>query len=485
MPTTSECQQNTARVHSDGEALAHRREKWLRNRRSLDAAIGGPMKFEGVKAPKRFVLGWRLSAVALLPFIMSISFSTKATAGGFFLSEIATPDVGLASAGYAARAQDASTLFTNPAGMTRLKDSQLLLGVQPIYGHLVFSPNSQTTKSGTDGGNALVPFPGGSFFYVHSLTPNLKIGIGNCTYFGGALEYNLNWVGRYYLQGSTLLGSSILPTVAYRINKWLSVGAGVNVMVGYLKQKVAIKNLSIATDGQERFQNWTAGVGGVIGVLVEPTPDTRFGIQYLTPVSLNFGDVPHFSGLGRAESALFKSRGIFGASLDLGLTVPQSLLFSAFHQINERVAVMGNAGWQNWSKFGLPTIGLDTAHPKSGTINLRYQDTFNLAIGTQYRPEKRWLLSAGFDFDNSFVSSASRTVLTPLGDQYRFGGGVQYAFSDALIGGFQYEFQWQGSPGLYQTSPGPVRGTVAGQFNGVNINFFSMNLIWKLGSAGH
>jgi long-chain fatty acid transport protein len=424
-------------------------------------------------------------AIAFLWFLFVVGSPARVSAAGFFLPEIGTPDVGLASAGYAARAQDASTLFTNPAGMTRLNDSQLLVGIQPIYGHIVLSPNSQTTKSGTDGGNALVPIPGASFFYVHSVTPDLKIGIGNCTYFGGVLEYNLNWVGRYYLQGATLIGSSILPTAAYRINKWLSVGAGFNVMVGYLKQKVAIKNLSIATDGQERFQNWTAGIGGNIGVLVEPTPDTRFGVQYLTPVSLNFSDGPHFSGLGQAESKLFKSRGIFGASLDLGLTVPQSLLFSAFHQINERVAVMGNAGWQNWSKFGEPTIGIDTANPKSGTISLRYPDTFNLAIGTQYRPAKRWLLSAGFDFDNSFVSSASRTVLTPLGDQYRFGTGAQYAFSDALIGGFQYEFQWQGSPGLYQTSPGPVRGTVAGQFSGVNINFFSMNLIWKLGSAGH
>ena len=154
--------------------------------------------------------------------------------------------------------------------------------------------------------------------------------------------------------------------------------------------------------------------------LVEPGAVSRGEV---TPVSLNFSDVPHFSGLGRAESELFKRRGIFGASLDLGLTVPQSLLFSAFHQINERVAVMGNAGWQNWSKFGLPTIGFDTARPKSGTINLRYQDTFNLAIGTQYRPAKQWLLSTGFDFDNSFVSSASRTVLTPLGNQSRFGAG--------------------------------------------------------------
>ncbi|MEJ0091147.1 MAG: hypothetical protein WDM80_15565 [Limisphaerales bacterium] len=37
-------------------------------------------------------------------------------AGGLSLYEIGTPDVGLASAGYAARAQDASTLYKNPAG---------------------------------------------------------------------------------------------------------------------------------------------------------------------------------------------------------------------------------------------------------------------------------------------------------------------------------------------------------------------------------
>jgi hypothetical protein len=45
---------------------------------------------------------------------------------------------------------------------------------------------------------------------------------------------------------------------------------------------------------------------------------------------------------------------------DPGLTVAQSLVFSAFHQIDDRVAVMGNAGWQNWSKFGVPTIGINT-----------------------------------------------------------------------------------------------------------------------------
>lgn len=231
-------------------------------------------------------------------------------------------------------------------------------------------------------------------------------------------------------------------------------------------------------------KDWTAGIGGDIGVLVEPDSSTRFGIQYLTPVSLSFSDVPHFSGLGPAAVRLFKRRGIFGASLDLSMTVPQSLLFSAFHQFNERFALMADAGWQNWSQFGNLGIGINSAKPKSATVNLRYQDTFHLAIGTQYKPSEPLTLSGGFAFDNSMVSGPSRTVSAPVGNQYRFGLGAQYALSKSLIAGFGYEFQWQGDLGIYQSN-NRVQGTVAGRFSNVNINFFNINLIWKLGSTGH
>ena len=125
-------------------------------------------------------------AIAILCLTMVGGLPERVLAAGFFLYEIGTPDVGLASAGYASRAQDASTVFTNPAGMTRLDSSQFLIGLQPIYGYEAFSPNGHTTKAGTDGGNALVPLPGGSFFYVYKLTPNLRLGIGDVTYFGGA-----------------------------------------------------------------------------------------------------------------------------------------------------------------------------------------------------------------------------------------------------------------------------------------------------------
>src|SRR5881628_728084 len=66
---------------------------------------------------------------ATRPFALILAglvvLALPAFGGGIELYEIATPDVGLASAGYAARAQDASTLFKNPSGMSRLSQPQL------------------------------------------------------------------------------------------------------------------------------------------------------------------------------------------------------------------------------------------------------------------------------------------------------------------------------------------------------------------------
>jgi long-chain fatty acid transport protein len=421
-------------------------------------------------------------AVALLSLFAIAGMPPKALAGGFFLYEVGTPDVGLASAGYASRAQDASTVFTNPAGMTRLDRTEVMIGVQPYYGYQVFSTNHHTTTTGSDGGNSLVPLPAGSFFLVYSLSPKLKLGIADVTYFGGAIEYNLNWVGRYHLQGATILGNSILPSIAYRINKWLSVGAGFNVMIGYLKEKVGINNLEPGLpDGQLRLNGWwTAGLGGDIGVLVEPTSDTRFGIQYLTPVSLNFSGTPFFRGLGPGLGALVRRRGLLGAPLNIDMTVPQSLLFSSFHQINDKVAIMADTGWQNWSAFGNPEIGINSNNPRTETANLRYQDTFHVALGTEYKPVRRWMLTAGFAFDNSMVSAPSRSASAPVGNAWRIGAGAQYSLTESLVVGFAYEFMWQGNLGLYQTTLGdPARGLVAGQFPSVNLNFFSINITWK------
>ncbi|MGO9062057.1 MAG: OmpP1/FadL family transporter [Candidatus Binataceae bacterium] len=412
-----------------------------------------------------------LGAVAVALF--ALTRPRPAFAGGFFLYELGTPDVGLASAGYAARAQDASTAFTNPAGMTMLDHSQLLAGVQPIYAHLNFAPDASTTTRGTDGGNALVPLPGGSFFYVYSLNRRLKFGFAMCDYFGGALEYNLNWAGRYFLQGATILGMSFIPSVAYRVNDWLSVGGGVNVMLGFMREKAGVRNLTPGRDGQIKYQDYTAGVGGDVGIMLQPDDKTRVGITYLTPVDLNFSSIPHLRGVGPVVLTLLRQRGFLGVPVDLGITVPQEVMVSVYREVTDRLALLGNVNWQNWSHFGLVGISVNSTNPTNLTQNLNYQDTWGIAGGMQYKVSPEFLISAGFAYDSSMVSDGSRTVSAPVGAQYRYAAGAQYRWNEHLTTGLAYEFMWEGKMPLEQSRQ--TGATLSGQFTNTLINFFSLN----------
>ena len=122
--------------------------------------------------------------------------TSSAHAGGLFLYEMATPDLGTASAGRAAAADNAATAFGNPAGMTRLNQSQMLVGIQPAYGVSRFDRGNGTTVDGGNGGNSLGFIPGLGGYFVYSATPDLKFGISLGSNFGLSAEYESTWAGR-------------------------------------------------------------------------------------------------------------------------------------------------------------------------------------------------------------------------------------------------------------------------------------------------
>jgi long-chain fatty acid transport protein len=416
-----------------------------------------------------------------IAFLATLLAGGLAHAGGIALYEFGSPDVGLAAAGYAARAQDASTVFTNPAGMSRLEKSQVMGGLQGLYANLEFSPSSATTTSGSDGGNAVGWLPGGSLFVVQKLSPDWSVGFGALSYFGLSTQYDDNWVGRYYLQKGTLIGLTLTPAVSYRVNSWLSVGAGLNMMYGYLDNQIAVNNVGAARpDGQLKYDDNRWGYGANLGILVEPMPGTRFGLTYLSEVKLDFSAVPEFSGLGPVLEALLRSRGLTTNNLDLGMTVPQMVMFSAYHEMNKQWAIMGNIGWQDWSRFGQVDVGINSSNPTTLTTTSDYNDTWHVALGVQYRPamETPWIFSAGVAYDSSAVDDDKRTVTVPMGEAWRFALGAQYAFSQNLTVGAAYEFVWGGDMSVDQQR-GPLAGRVSGDYSNTSFNFFALNLTWK------
>lgn len=412
--------------------------------------------------------------------------STQAIAGGIFLYEVGTEDVGLAAAGYAARAQDAATVLTNPAGMVRLDSDQVLVGTQVLYSNLKFSNDGSSPALGSNNGGSVIGgngwFPGGGLFVSHSISPDVKVGFAATSNFGTTLKYDDNWVGRYYAQQATLIGVSFLPSVAFRASEKVSFGASINAIYGHLNSETAINNI-VGADGKLTMNDNTWGWGGNLGVLYEATTDTRFGLTYNSQVKLDFAPQTRFSGTGPLLTALLNARGLNGATANLGITVPQQVMGSVFHTVNDRLALLGNIGWQQWSKFGQVEIGLaDTRNPTGVTTDLNFKDTWHAALGAQYRISEPWRLNLGIAYDSAFQSGEVSPIL-PTNQGWRFGAGAQNQVDKTFAWGLAAEYIYGGTGKVNNQAPLPValggRGNLVGSYDNIGILYLSANFNWK------
>jgi long-chain fatty acid transport protein len=428
------------------------------------------------------LLDWRPDS-RVLALCCAVTLSPSiASAAGFLFYEVGAPEVGLASAGYTTRAATPSTLLANPAGMTQLQGTQVQVGSVLVYGHLRFAPDSQTDPGlGTnDGGNAVGLLPSGGAFATFAPSRNLRAGVGVFTNFGAPESWDPAWLGRYYTTKTTLLGISIMPAVAWRIQEGLSVGATVNVMSGHLRQEVAIRNVEPqSADGKLEVSSSTWGVGANFGVLWSPQATTRLGLTYTSPVKLNFSSAPSFSGLGPAISAVLRATGLDTATLDLGMKVPQTMTLGFSQTIDDRWTLMGDVGWQNWAAFGAVEIGLTTSSdPKGLTTQINYRDTWHIGLGAQVRLSEPWRLSFGAAYDSSMTSDENRSLSLALASQLRLGVGAELAIDRHWDIAFSTELLLGGSPRV-DVDRGPLAGHVSGSYAGTWILFGAFSFTWK------
>jgi long-chain fatty acid transport protein len=288
------------------------------------------------------------------------------------------------------------------------------------------------------------------------------------------------------VQETTLLGVSFLPSIAYRVNDKFSLGASLNIMYGKLENQVAINNVLPAfADGQLKLDDNAWGVGVNLGLLYELDPRTRFGLTYNSQVSLDFKAPAQFSGLAPGLQTALGNRGLLNATVDLGIKVPQGVMGSVFHQANDRWAVLGSLGWQQWSRFGQVEVGVaDSVNPTSLTNNLDYKDTWHFAVGAQHRLSDPWTLNFGIAYDSAFQDSGNISPLLPANSAWRFGVGGQNQVSKTFSWGIAGEYAYGGTLDVNKQSTLPVglggRGNLVGSYNSTGIFFIAANFNWKL-----
>jgi long-chain fatty acid transport protein len=187
-------------------------------------------------------------------------------------------------------------------------------------------------------------------------------------------------------------------------------------------------------------------------------------VRYLTETDLDFDDRVEIPGVGPDPR------------LDLGLKMPQTIMGGVYHRINEKWAILGSVGWDDWSRFGRVQIdvGIDDA---GTTVDADFDDTWHFGVGAEYQYTPKLTLTAGFSYDSSMSKASTRPINLPLGEMYRYGVGFKYRKSDDVTLGAGFSFLWEGDLKI-KPSGNEDKGFVTGQYDNVYLAFLSLYVQW-------
>jgi long-chain fatty acid transport protein len=367
-----------------------------------------------------------------------------ASAAGFALIEQSGSGMGNAFAGAAATAEDASTIFFNPAGLTRLEGSQFALGAHVVMISAEFTNNGSSalptgvlTPLGGDGGNAggtaLVP----NAYLSMPIGDRWAIGVGVNAPFGLATEYDADWVGRYQGVKSELMTINVNPTVAYEINDAVSVGVGVSYQ--QLDAELTSSQVIFAPlEGLAKLEADDDGYGWNAGVLIQAAPGTRVGVSYRSAIDYTLeGNVTVTDTSGAVV--------ILSTDATADITMPDMLSVSLVQAINDKIDLLADVTYTRWST--VDTIPIVTPGGTLDTLVLDFDDAFRYSLGMNYKCSEKFIGKAGIAFDESPVNDENRTVRLPDNDRIwiSLGGSYKVGQAGKLDFGYSHLFTSESS----------------------------------------
>nr|WP_218876056.1 outer membrane protein transport protein [Pseudomonas sp. BMW13] len=357
--------------------------------------------------------------------------SSHGFASGFTLNEQSISGMGTSFAGRSSSADDASTVFGNPAGMSRLKRSEVYFGAAAIHAKTDISHASASagplSLSGSNDGD-MVPTTGVPMgYFVKPLDDKVAFGLGIYAPFGLMTDYENGFQGRYYANKSYVRVITIQPTLSYRFNDQLSVGFGptFNHIEGELSSSLLNPLSPGRNDGEVRVKGDDTAVGFNAGVLYEFSPRTRAGLTYHSRVKYELEGDTRVS----ASGALAGLSGKYDASLDL--TTPESVDLSITHDLTDALTLHLGSTWTRWSRFKEIRVENDAATLPANLSTIveeqNWHDTWAHAIGLSYRVSPQWTLRTGIAVDQSPINNTDRSPRVPSGDRTIFSLGAGWS----------------------------------------------------------
>lgn len=359
-------------------------------------------------------------------FTLGLAISTGTNAAGFFIQEQSVSGLGMAFSGSSTNIEDPSTIFFNPAGMTKLSGTQAQAGAHLLILSADLTDTGTTNLvggTGNDGGNPYDPTLVPNMYLSHEISNDLWAGIGVSAPFGLGHEYDSNWFGRYDSIKTELKIIDIQPTLAYKLSDEISIGVGLNIehSEAELVNAVFLGAGNVGT-GTLEGDDW--GFGYTVGLQLTPTEGTTIGLNYRSTVHHKLDGAVVIEGTGTAGDG--------STDAYAKLATPDVATFGVSHDLGDQWTVMGQATWFGWNNFQDITSVNKATGAQISQVLQNYQTTWAFALGAEYEHSNEWTFRGGMQLDETPTTDLYRTTRTPDGDRTWFSLGATYNVSEKI-----------------------------------------------------
>lgn len=407
-------------------------------------------------------------------------FAGNTFAAGFSLyTEGSTVAVGNFGAGISAEAPDASTAWFNPAGLVLFSSPQAVLSGVGVFPNLKLTGESTFFTEGvppyiqnfTDvqaAKNAFIP----ASFFVMPLGPNSAFGFSIVAPFGLATEYDVDSRLRYAATFTEIITIDISPSLAGKITENVSIGAGVDFQWGRVKfnnmlgspatlqalQAAGLPFIPEDLDTLSYNKAHSFGLGfhaGIMGIF--NNNHTRVGLNYQHYMKHSFKGESRFIGpLADPDPSLFNPFARFTTPHLFGndIRLPSVTTLSVYHDVNDRLALLGSAVYTGWGVFKNIQLNnlaafsseVDSQVFVSGNAEQFYRSTWRFALGANYQVNEELRLRAGGGWDQTPTRDAYRDIRLPDNNRWALSIGAHYQYSPqiALDVGYTHLFAEDG-----------------------------------------
>ncbi|PJC48736.1 MAG: hypothetical protein CO035_01915 [Candidatus Omnitrophica bacterium CG_4_9_14_0_2_um_filter_42_8] len=415
--------------------------------------------------------------------ILVTVFSAKAfgLGSGGYRNEVVDAEAAGKGFAFVAQADNPAAVQYNPAGLTQLKGSQITVGY--VLEAPMFSVDSKATGDNVNM-QKQVFYLSNVYFVTELNNENLRFGFGANSPYGLSTDWSNDSYTRYLSTESNVTMMNYNPTVAYKVNDYVSVGAGIDFFTADVNKHRVVSTTLSSTGGDFQLKGSDESWGYNFGLLIKPSEKHSIGISYRSEIDTELEGTVALDGLNATGQAIFGAAS-YSTKMKSKSTIPRSIALGYAYKPNNKWTIEADAEWTDWScvEEEFLTYPDETDATRLATLNTDnpasrdWRSVWAYGIGAEYQATDKLELRGGFLYEQSPIPSANFEPVLPDSNKHGITMGAGYFLKNVKIDASYAFFKYRDRD-VTRSAVGATNTNVNGTYKGY-VNIIGLSLTYK------